>query len=569
MVGMYGISISPDGYVIQYSCPAGLQMSEEFTWDDDITPFISYIYTLYIPHTGFPSRDPSISLSASTDPLGPPTWDIRDGDKVYTNCAVKVVGDPVTVGTTTRIKTRLIMNTWGEPLRECTSLVDFLKYMYDILEAHRWAIMERNIIHRDISHGNIFIKAKDVDEKKKNEFTGKKYRPIFVNEIIENEKNIDPTARLGDMDNAAELDRKLAISPTFVSKRIRMNDEPLRCRTGTPKFIARSPALGCLLVEEIYFKPMPKLPDELAAKYIEAYPNDRSGLRAFHDNHGTFHGGTFDFCRVDEKYSSNPDLAFTEFQHCPRHDAESVFWCMVAFLLVAVPVGSPQEYANQIKLNNAWKLIANHAVGDSSDVEDRRIHLLRAKESQWKTWLHPCLEHVAQLLVLLAVQVRPEWGLCDPPPHMLHLHEAMQRLILIHIADWKKNNKDVKFVPRQSRPAQVPDNPPPPQMSYTQSIDGQHVPAGALRKKRGSENIEEKEESQSKRRRGAEPEALDPPSLPPTPRLNARPLSLRDFHGREMDRFLHSTPGSASFSLSSEWRQLDTNDFYAIPKRQP
>ena len=45
--------------------------------------------------------------------------------------------------------------------------------------------MERNIIHRDISHGNIFIKAKDVDEKKKNDFTGKKYRPIFVNEIIE------------------------------------------------------------------------------------------------------------------------------------------------------------------------------------------------------------------------------------------------------------------------------------------------------------------------------------------------------------------------------------------------
>lgn len=243
---------------------------------------------------------------------------------------------------------------------------------------------------------------------------------------------------------------------------------------------------------------MPELPDELAAKYIKAYPNDRSELRVLLDNDETYHGGVFNYRRVDMKYDDKPRLAATEFQHRPRHDAESVFWCMVAFLLVAVPLGSPQEDEKEIKLNQAWKLIANHEVGDTNDVGDGRFGLLRADEDQWKSWLHPYLDHVGRLLVLLARQVSPEWGLCDPPPHMLHLHEAMQRVILTHIDSWKKNKLDVKFDPRRSRPAQAPDHPPPPQVSYTQSVDGQHIASGALRKKRGSQNIEQKEDSQAK-----------------------------------------------------------------------
>ncbi|KAJ8694358.1 hypothetical protein PTI98_009282 [Pleurotus ostreatus] len=197
LVGMYGMSISPVGYVLQYSCASGLQTSGEFPWAD-IGPLVSYVYTLYVPHPGFASRDPSVTLADNGDTLGSPSWNIRDGDKVYENCVVKVVGDPwhrmtwvarvgntpitikdsyrdahgsfkegelydilhkqgpapgflrvkkeyevewkkscpirVTVDTSTRIKTRLIMHTWGESLRKCPSLIDFLKCMYDILE---------------------------------------------------------------------------------------------------------------------------------------------------------------------------------------------------------------------------------------------------------------------------------------------------------------------------------------------------------------------------------------------------------------------------------------------------
>ncbi|KDQ22007.1 hypothetical protein PLEOSDRAFT_161809 [Pleurotus ostreatus PC15] len=636
LVGMYGMAILPKGYIVQYSCPAGLQTSEEFNWVD-ITPLLSYVYTLYIPRKDFASRDPSITLADSDDTFGAPAWNIRDGDKVYENCAVKVVGDPwrrmtwvarvgtspitikdsyrdahasfregelydilhregpapgflrikkeyevrcergrpitVTVGSTTRIKTPLIMHTWGESLRKCPSLIDFAKSMYDILEAHRWAVLERNIIHRDISHGNIFVQAEDFKEENEKEFAGKESRPIFVNEIVENVKNADPMARLGDMDNAAELNRDKAVSPSFVArkKKTSMNNEPLRFRTGTPKFIARSPAVGRLLVTNVDFRAMPELPNHLAEKYFETYANDRSGLRTFVDDDFTNHGGMYSSRKNVKKYEDNPDLVVEEFEHHPRHDAESVFWCMVVFLLVAVPLGSPDEVipkdTDKFSLFCAWRHIANHQVGPTQDICDSRAGLL-AGGKLWNEWLHPDLAHAGPLLASLASQVSPEWSLLSPQPRDLHLHKAMQRIILTHIDLWQKNKLDVKFDTGRVRPTIPPDNRTVPQVCITPSIDGQHIAAGALRNKRGSQNIEQKEDSQAKRRRTtrAEAKALGSQSLPPTPPLATTPRRFPRFHAHEVDRILPPTPGSASTSLTSDWPPLDANVFYTATK---
>ncbi|KAF9491498.1 hypothetical protein BDN71DRAFT_1510335 [Pleurotus eryngii] len=93
LVGMYRVSISPISYIIQYSCTAGLDTSEAFTWAN-ISSLVSYVYTLYIPHQGFTSQDPSVTLAENGDTIAPPAWNIRNGDKVYENCVVKVVGDP-------------------------------------------------------------------------------------------------------------------------------------------------------------------------------------------------------------------------------------------------------------------------------------------------------------------------------------------------------------------------------------------------------------------------------------------------------------------------------------------
>ncbi|KAJ8688874.1 hypothetical protein PTI98_012952 [Pleurotus ostreatus] len=326
--------------------------------------------------------------------------------------------------------------------------------------AHRWAVLERIILHRDISHGNIFVRAEDFREEDEKELAGKGLRPIFASEIVENVKDAAPMARLVDMDNAAELDRRKAVSPSFVARRntLRMNDEPLRFRTGTPKFIARSPAAGRLLVTNLAFRRMPQLAGDLAAKYRTAHSNDPSGLRKLVDARSTKHGGVYDADHVEETYEATPELIATAFAHHPRHDAESVFWCMVVFLLVAVPLGSPDEAipddADDFALVCAWRHIADHQAGPSQDIYicDSRAGLLAAGEL-WNEWLHciPELAHAGPLLAALASQVSPEWAIPSwtrrgaaapaPPPR----GGAACYPHLQHIDVWKTGNREFEF----------------------------------------------------------------------------------------------------------------------------
>ncbi len=200
---------------------------------------------------------------------------------------------------------------------------------------------------------------------------------------------------------------------------------------------------------------MPELPSDVAEKYRAAYANDPSGLRILLDDGTTTHGGVY---KGRQKYSESPELETRDFQHRPRHDAESVFWCMVVFLLLAVPLGSPEEDLDKSHLYSAWGRIGDHEFSLTNDIRDSRLSLLRASDAAWRMWLHPGLQHVAPLLQLLATQVTPEWGLIQPPPHILHLHEAMQRIILTHIHAWVKGKKDVKFDTERTRDTTDPNS---------------------------------------------------------------------------------------------------------------
>ncbi|KAF9491496.1 hypothetical protein BDN71DRAFT_1510333 [Pleurotus eryngii] len=280
-----------------------------------------------------------------------------------------------------------------------------------------------------------------------------------------------------------------------------MDNEPLCFRTGTPKFIARFPAIGCLLIKEKDFEPMPILLDDLARKYIDVYPGNRSELQAFNDDDETYHGRLFEPWKVQKKHKDNPNSVTEEFEHCPQHDAESVFWCMVVFLLVAVPFGGPDEVIPcdpaKFLLFCAWRHIANHQVSPLEDICDSRASLLAGGEL-WNKWLHLGLAHAGPLLASLASQVSSEWSLLDPQPHNLHLHEAMQCIILTHINLWKKKKLNVKFNTGRVCPMHPPDNCTVAQVCVTPSIDGQHITAGTFRTKQQSEHLGLKEESQAK-----------------------------------------------------------------------
>ncbi|KAL4253005.1 hypothetical protein AB1N83_013816 [Pleurotus pulmonarius] len=104
------------------------------------------------------------------------------------------------------------------------TIVDFFNGMYDILEAHRWAVTEHKLLHHDISPSNIIVEVQDTPNIQ--EFSNRK-RPIFINEVLHG-KPAPPIARLLDMDNGANLD-----TSKVKLRRGTASDEPLRNHTCT------------------------------------------------------------------------------------------------------------------------------------------------------------------------------------------------------------------------------------------------------------------------------------------------------------------------------------------------
>ncbi|KAL4255088.1 hypothetical protein AB1N83_012749 [Pleurotus pulmonarius] len=98
--------------------------------------------------------------------------------------------------------------------------------MYDVLEAHRWMVAERKLLHRDISHGNIIVEAKDAPHIQR--FTDTK-RPIFINEVLHGPP-APPMARLLDMDHCTRLKTTRAQVESDGDE----DEGPLESCTGTP-----------------------------------------------------------------------------------------------------------------------------------------------------------------------------------------------------------------------------------------------------------------------------------------------------------------------------------------------
>ncbi|KAF7431131.1 hypothetical protein PC9H_006851 [Pleurotus ostreatus] len=451
-----------------------------------------------------------------------------------------------------RVKTRLIMGTSGDPLAKTPSIQHFLMTMYDILEAHRWAVKRRNVIHRDISIGNIIINPKDKSKAELDE-SG---RPIFINEVLTKAKHAPPVARLYDFDNGAEYDRKLAQTPSFKESLERSPDhEHLRHRTGTPRYMARAVAAGRTLERGLApFNSMPSLSSKVLVRYKKVHrAAGADPFRHFEDRHGMVHGVRLhglngdtgndedDSDKSDDDESNNDESDRDEFvvnkvefpsfesdsvesdtgesgdeessdnesdgesgeaksavkapifQHLPRHDAESVFWVIVVFLLRALPLGQrPKKDKNMKHLIPVWKCIASHEIKSDpgSFPFDLRAMLL---SSGWEQNLHKQLGSLAPMMEELVEQVKPEYShLPAPPPDDFHLHEAMQRILLNYAIKFS-GDSDILLNTKQGRIVFERKEPPAHRASTEISLDGQHLQRAGHRShisvSRGSDGI--------------------------------------------------------------------------------
>jgi hypothetical protein len=251
--------------------------------------------------------------------------------------------------------------------------------------------------------------------------------------------------------------------------------------------------MGEVLSLQLHPPPMPTLDGPVKDAYQAAYGEDE--LRSYEDADNKGHGGTLLKRAEIRKLKEVADTLRDLFLHQPCHDAESVFWVIVAFLLRALPIenqegrkedkavqGEHEDNKNRSftnlddresdednessrdsddedddnedqrvkepkkdqdkvedtnhRLDTIWDCLAMHPIG----ALDCRVSLLNLSAYDWKAVLHHKLDFLAPMLVSLARQVEPEYRLVDPPPHELHLHEAMQRILFTSIWDMKDSD---------------------------------------------------------------------------------------------------------------------------------
>ncbi|KAL4246992.1 hypothetical protein AB1N83_014456 [Pleurotus pulmonarius] len=219
---------------------------------------------------------------------------------------------------------------------------------------------------------------------------------------------------------------------------------------------------------------MPSLPSKLFARYKKVHSAGLDPLWCLEDRNGTIHGvpdgrkkpnidgpvnDEYNYNEVEpgDDESSDDEFGFVgfnrdefvdneaigddsesegegeaqKFQHLPRHDAESVFWVIVVFLLRALPRGErPQKDKNSKGLLFIWDYIASHKImpyPGKFPTDDRTTVLLFGG---WEHFLHAKLGRLVPMMEELVMQVKPEYSHLPTPPDDLHLHEAMQRILL-------------------------------------------------------------------------------------------------------------------------------------------
>ncbi|CAL1717158.1 unnamed protein product [Somion occarium] len=230
-----------------------------------------------------------------------------------------------------RTKKRLIMGSRGSKFYAAKSVKDLLMAIFDALEVHRALIARRQFLHRDLSMYNVLLYPEHAEDS----IQGKKFivnPPKFIDEILGQLSEYDDKCRalLIDADNSASLKPELL----FDSDADAALREELACRTGTPRYIARAVASGKLLTGKSSrnFTKMPTLSTEAKGLYIAAFGQ---ATYEYYLDDDTFHGGKI-------RTSAPP-----AFLHRPDHDVESLFWLLVACLILAKPLNEPDAPTQQ------------------------------------------------------------------------------------------------------------------------------------------------------------------------------------------------------------------------------
>ncbi|KAL5480883.1 hypothetical protein ACEPAI_9824 [Sanghuangporus weigelae] len=208
-----------------------------------------------------------------------------------------------------RVRSLLALKTIGYPLCSCTTVLEFLEAMYDLLEVLRYLAQEKEVLHRDISWGNVLIRPEhapdvfiDLPSPPTNEPIPHTYR--FISDIFYEEKRRVRVV-LTDFDFASDLKES--------------SEEELKEATGTTMFMANDvlvPRESALYFEIPVAQFLHTAVMDSAMKYSD--DSERAAWNAFYSH-----------LREIEPIPAYP--ASDIFRHGAVHDAESVFYLCLLF----------------------------------------------------------------------------------------------------------------------------------------------------------------------------------------------------------------------------------------------
>ncbi|KAI0325521.1 hypothetical protein GY45DRAFT_1340081 [Cubamyces sp. BRFM 1775] len=513
--GYYVLSVKPQYFQVIYSSPLKPVASEHTRWTD-LTALCAYIHSLYDPPAGHILYDRTVSwVEPLGQQFGRPSWTVRTGDKVYADADLAFVGDPwarrTTIlrierrgqptviikesyidcgrryneadlladihrdgylpgvvlpishevvktpdgqeivfarkdGSLTRKKLRMVLADVGYDMYCAKSVNDLLMAIYDALEIHRTMAGQRHVLHRDMSIFNLMMYPRlGARPDEQQDFLD---CPPLIDDVMSGKVRApeDRRARclIIDLDNGAKL-----TTGSVVTKQ-----DELRCRTGTPSYIARAVcggAVHCHPSTMWWDEQMPLLCDEAKELYIKVYGEAR--YNKYNDLSDTVHGGIpplgrIKLTRVREQGRALP------FYHRWEYDCESIFWTMYGALLRVTPMGFRETRTSTYHLSKSWEILRDHVIPEEPTYEDTRNGLLSDAQRLINSF-PSAMEPVAKLLLDIIPHVLPPYPMMVKlPPQDDHLHEAMQRLILQFLVEHR--DKPIILIPNKLRKLNFP-----------------------------------------------------------------------------------------------------------------
>ncbi|KAI1791249.1 hypothetical protein LXA43DRAFT_1061457 [Ganoderma leucocontextum] len=499
--GFYVLVIKPQWYQVLYSDPTGVFASPETPWKNMGLLVAYLYSHYYPPDGHFLWDDTIWWSEPEDGPCPFPSWKVRFDGKMYENCRLIFIGEPWTRLTnvfetedangksmiikdyyrqrgrrfkeeeiltqihgegdllgvvrlkghesvkrlefvlkgagTERSRERFAFLDTGSRLLKAKTLNDLLKAIYDALEVHRTQLLQRKVLHRDMSIYNILMYPEWTSMEGRHV---NKNSPLMIDDVLaERPRPVEgrfPRCLSIDYDNAAVLDRDIT-GPTG-------KDQDLTRRTGTPAYVARSVCIGRVL-NRFGCNSIPAMP-KLSGKALELY--DAVHGKRYHryndkDKDETSHGAPPQIPHPT-KVQTPP-----HFFHRAEHDVESIYWSMISAVLRVRPQGIVEDSPMTHDVGEVWMPLLTHRVPARPDTyTDPRQPLMDKSSEEWRAYFLDGMKDVGDLLEQISQQVNPEYALWGDRRQPDHLHEAMQRLIFQYIID----HEDVSLDPNNLRP---------------------------------------------------------------------------------------------------------------------